>query len=302
MCIIAAIPTGVTISKETLNRCWVNNPHGGGFVCTDGAQVLIYKEMKSFENYWASFEAARNKYPDSSFICHFRISTHGKINEENCHPFFVTGKIAFCHNGIISNAPTSKDCSDTVMFNETILKNLPDGFLENIATLALVKQYIGYGSKLAFITHDNRTIFVNESAGVWDAGIWYSNTGYKESNYFDMGGERVSYYPSNGKQGNLSYPTGGYPPNYSDRKNAKKQAKNGLKNGAKQVKDLIDGISDKNVRVFGGQELVDSYNFNVIERYKKPCNFCDAPLSTYAEKDAGICIKCADKYATEYQL
>ncbi len=39
MCIIAAIPQGQQITKGTLKRCWENNPHGGGFMYSDGSKV-----------------------------------------------------------------------------------------------------------------------------------------------------------------------------------------------------------------------------------------------------------------------
>jgi len=55
MCIIAAIPQGQQISKSILKRCWENNPHGGGFMYSDGNKVIIEKEMVSFKKYWKKF-------------------------------------------------------------------------------------------------------------------------------------------------------------------------------------------------------------------------------------------------------
>lgn len=190
MCIIAAIPAGKQISKETLNRCWQNNPHGGGFMYSDGKKVVTHKEMSSFKRYWKAFVAAKEAHQNSGFVCHFRISTHGKINETNCHPFLINQQLGFAHNGIIYAAPNSNDYSDTYMFNEVILKNLPKNFLANTAIVSMIAEYIGRGSKLAFLNWKGDISLVNEKAGTWDDGIWYSNSGYKAANYFDYGGTK----------------------------------------------------------------------------------------------------------------
>jgi hypothetical protein len=195
MCIIAAIPSGKPISKATLKTCWDNNPHGGGFMYSDNGRVITYKEMHSFKNYWKEFCKARLLFNKSAFVCHFRISTHGKINEENCHPFIVDKSLGFAHNGIIYSAPKSNDYSDTYMFNEVILKKLPQGFLGNPSIMSLVKNYIGNGSKLAFLSGAGVISIVNEKAGVWDGGVWYSNTGYKRVDYYDYGGTKLENAP-----------------------------------------------------------------------------------------------------------
>jgi hypothetical protein len=51
MCIIVAIPQGKKISKQVVKRCWENNPHGGGFMYSDGKKVIVEKEMSSFKRY-----------------------------------------------------------------------------------------------------------------------------------------------------------------------------------------------------------------------------------------------------------
>lgn len=190
MCIIVAIPQGKQVTKQTLKRCWDNNPHGGGFMYSNGNKVIVNKEMASFKKYWKAFTQAKDNY-DTSFVCHFRISTHGKINETNCHPFLVNKNLGFAHNGIIYAAPKSDNFSDTYMFNEAILKHLPNTFLTNTAHVSLISQYIGSGSKLAFLNTKGEITIINDKAGVWDDGVWYSNTGYKAMNYFDYGGTKV---------------------------------------------------------------------------------------------------------------
>lgn len=191
MCIIIAVPSGKNVSKQTIKRCWQNNPDGGGFMYNKDSKVKVFKELNSFNRYYKEYTRAKEENGKSAFVLHFRISTHGVINETNCHPFLVSPSLGFAHNGIISAAPYSKNFSDTFMFNETILKQLPSGFLGKKVYTDLLTNYIGYGSKLAFLDFKGNITLVNESAGVWDEGIWYSNKGYNYAKYYDVGGTKV---------------------------------------------------------------------------------------------------------------
>lgn len=273
MCIIAAIPSKQQVSKATLRRCWENNPHGGGFMYTDGKRVQIFKEMSSFKRYWKAFVDAKDKFPESAFVCHFRISTHGKINETNCHPFHVNNKLGFAHNGIIRNAPCHDDYSDTFMFNEHILKPLPDGFLSNSAITSLIKEYIGSGSKLAFLSSANQITLINEKAGEWSDGVWFSNGGYKEPKYYDAGGTRIS----TDAYSNSSW--------YSKRESSDSysQGRIGFVTASKKQTE------EKKAPTLAG----------FADRYKKHCIMCGCKLGTYKEKQEELCTRCVDKYSLQ---
>jgi len=305
MCIIASIKSKQQISKATLKRCWENNPHGGGFMFTDGKKVHTHKEMNSFKRYYNAFLEKRQQHPNSNFVCHFRISTHGKINDTNCHPFNVNDRLAFVHNGIIRNAPISIEYSDTYMFNTTILQNLPTNFTTNVSILTLLKEYIGSGSKLCFLSSDNKLTYVNESLGQTDEnGVWFSNGGYKEVKYYDAGGVRVGtygqsyggntnskvnnyYYGSNYKQSSMGFASAVIP-NISENKNVGSKIdnidwNNRLKNDKKIESDVITASK----KYFS---------------YEDNCTFCDKILSSYTEKNNGVCFRCEDKYTNEFSL
>ena len=299
MCIIAAIPSKKQITKSTLQRCWNNNPHGGGFMFTDGKAIQVHKEMSSFKRYWKAFIHARELHPDSSFICHFRISTHGKINEDNCHPFLVNKKLGFAHNGIVHNAPTSPDYSDTYMFNVTILQHLPSNFLENKSIQSLIKEYIGRGSKLAFLSHDNHITLINESAGQWDEnGVWFSNGGYKEYDYFDRGGVKVSSaWSSGGSYGKVG---GSYQSSMAFTPSTMPKETNMKVKDIDWDKELKSTKVDTNVVKYAKSSCCDSFDYST--RYEEKCGFCDKVLNTYTEKENGYCFKCEDKYSKEWSL
>jgi hypothetical protein len=45
---------------------------------------------------------------------------------------------------------------------------------------AMLQQFIGVGNKLIFLDNVGDFEIVNESAGTWDGGNWFSNSSYKE--------------------------------------------------------------------------------------------------------------------------
>lgn len=293
MCIIAAIPTGKEVSKETLERCWKNNPQGGGFAYIENQKIQIVKELKSFKRFYQKYEEAKFSNPESSFIVHFRISTHGKVNEANCHPFYVNDKLAFAHNGIISNAPESKNFSDTVMFNESILKALPDGFIHQNHFKELIKAYIGYGSKLAFLDINNNIHLINEKAGVWDDGIWWSNGGYKQSHYYDYGGQKRDYKPTGGQ----NYSKASYQPSLGF-------ASATFPRETIDSSKFNDKVADRMNMPLGRLKTdnLSHLNDGINNKYLSYCPMCDEPLQSYNERMNGVCRKCTDKYSVEWAL
>lgn len=191
MCIAILNPTEVTLEKSVLKTCWENNRDGAGMLYVVNGVLTTHKEMKNFDSFYNHYLDVRKKHRDSQVVIHFRISTHGKVDLTNCHPFIVNDEWGFVHNGIISSAPKSKEFSDTYMFNQEVLQKLPKDWLFNDGIFDLVQEYIG-SSKLLFLNSSNDAYIVNEEWGVWDMGCWFSNTTYKASKYLDYGGVQVA--------------------------------------------------------------------------------------------------------------
>jgi predicted glutamine amidotransferase len=190
MCIAILNPNNVTLKKKVLKTCWENNTDGAGMLYLVDGKLTTHKEMTNFDSFYDHYSSVRQKHKTSQIVIHFRISTHGKVNLTNCHPFIVNDKWGFVHNGIISAAPKHTEFSDTYMFNREILQKLPADWIHNDAVYDLVQEYIG-SSKLLFLNTDNEAFIVNEEMGVWDLGCWFSNTTYKVSRYYDYGGTKV---------------------------------------------------------------------------------------------------------------
>jgi hypothetical protein len=177
MCIAIYKPEGKLLSLATLKECYTSNPDGAGFMYAQDKKLHIEKGFFSFQSFYDAFK----KHEHKQAVIHFRIKTHGKIDTANCHPFAVNNSIGFVHNGVISGLGDS-DFSDTVRFNETILRPLVNKW-GNLALFQdpivdLLESRIGY-SKLVFLDRHGNHKIMNESKGVWDDGVWFSNTSYK---------------------------------------------------------------------------------------------------------------------------
>lgn len=186
MCIAIYKPVGKELSEAVLKTCFHNNNDGAGFayISTDyhGVKRVKLKKFMKFDQFYTAYKRATDTAPDSPFIIHFRIGTHGEKTVYNCHPFYVDKNLVFIHNGIISGVGTDVKKSDTQLFNDKILKKLPKGWESNEAIQELIADYIGY-SKLIFLNVSGEVYIVNEKKGNWNDGIWYSNESYKERKY-----------------------------------------------------------------------------------------------------------------------
>ena len=180
MCVIIYKPSKATITKKTLSGCWQDNPDSGGFMFADNDKLNVIKGFLSFRKFYKRYRECERKYPDSNFVIHFRIATHGKIDYANSHPFYVGKNVGFAHNGVLGCMtdllPTSGNKSDTNLFCENVLKKLPSGFLKKqeyqILLESLAKQEY---SKFVFMTNKGTCHIFNEDAGTWKNGCWFSS-------------------------------------------------------------------------------------------------------------------------------
>jgi hypothetical protein len=177
MCIAIYKPEGKIIPYNTLKECYDANPDGAGFMYAENKVLHIEKGFFSLKEFYQSYV----KHQDKQAVLHFRIKTHGKIDKTNCHPFAINNSLGFVHNGVISGFGDT-DHSDTIGFNNKVLQPLVHKW-GNLALFQdpmkdLIESRIGY-SKLIFLDRHGNHNILNEQKGVWDDGVWYSNTSYK---------------------------------------------------------------------------------------------------------------------------
>lgn len=175
MCVIIAKDKGARMpSMSILRAAWLANPHGIGFVSTNG----YYWRGMSFNEFKSRIKCVGT---GDACIIHFRYATHGSHKVSNCHPF-RHNDLYFAHNGVLP-VRTYNDMTDSeTVFRNRIVpvyeahgigsKEFEDVVLENIHT-----------SRFAFLKGQNVFLFgpfrqIN--------GVWYSNTHwmpYRQQNY-----------------------------------------------------------------------------------------------------------------------
>jgi hypothetical protein len=197
MCIAILSPKGTQITAQQFRNSWDNNFHGAGFMYNDDQDKLhVVKEMEDCDKIYKKYVAANKKYPNATFVIHFRISNRGVISRENCHPFKVNNQLGFVHNGTVVPMGKNDRYSDTNMFNKHILRKLPQvdiKYLRNKAIQQVLGEFVG-NSKLVFLDNEGNATIIKEHKGSWgEDGMWYSNDSHKRvKNEVDMGGKKVS--------------------------------------------------------------------------------------------------------------
>lgn len=182
MCIAILKTKGNPISDEVLKTCSNNNPDGCGFAYVDDGVIRIFKTL-DFNEFLIEYKKVEDK---SNMLLHFRIATHGKVNVNNCHPFKLNHRMALIHNGIISGYGDSKSkddgLTDTQDFINKTIGNIGWKNWKNPAFRELVGKAIGY-SKFCILDVSGDYTIINESAGYWVDGNWYSNKSYEPKKY-----------------------------------------------------------------------------------------------------------------------
>ena len=188
MCIIASVPKGANIDKDTLETMWKHNSDGAGISWIDEkGKVRVYKTMK-LKPFLQKFSEVHKKYGRTAdMLVHMRIATHGSVCMDNNHPFNVDTQTVFAHNGILPtqfHPPAKRDISDTRYFNETFLQYQKLAALDDSRYIDHLGSVIGSFNKLVILTANPKlrrdSYIINESSGEWSDGVWYSNDSYLE--------------------------------------------------------------------------------------------------------------------------
>ena len=184
MC-IAILTTGNSrVPKENLEKGWRSNPDGGGIAYIKDGKVNVEKGLMTLEAFLAAYDAAHvQSDAGTSMLIHFRIGTSGLKSANNTHPFEVKPqrgpKGAMIHNGILFRPAGAWTGPDSDRFSDT---RVLVASTNNLLALEQVQQNkaeiakaIGHSNKLVFLYDDNSHVIVNETAGFWHDGMWFSN-------------------------------------------------------------------------------------------------------------------------------
>jgi len=190
LCIIASVPAGAQVTEDQLSEMWTRNPDGGGIAYFVDGEIKVEKDMKR-ESFIDTVLETQKKYGNRDILVHMRIATHGAVCIDNTHPFEVNKNTVMAHNGILPQAfipPAKSELSDTRFFIDYFMKYIPVQKLDDPYFQDMVDEMVnqGYGNKLVFLTSAKTkydTYIIGEKLGVWDGGVWFSNSSYESRKF-----------------------------------------------------------------------------------------------------------------------
>lgn len=178
MCLIIAQTIKADALLEThLRSAWHANPDGVGYAFVDhDGTLVVRKAFFALQAFIAAYRADYEAYGETSpFLIHFRWATTGSNTDANTHPFIIArGDAVLAHNGVL-DVPTLGDESDTVAFCRMFLKDREVDKLVRKRSVRKLANRIGDGNKFAILSRDREITIVNEDAGFWERGVWFSN-------------------------------------------------------------------------------------------------------------------------------
>ena len=191
MCIAILLKPGAVISDGNVRAAANQNRDGGGMAYIRDGKVVIDKGYMNVEELLKRYKevVAEGLHKDNPMLMHFRIATTGRVSNENCHPFPIgleEGDGALIHNGSFFSGPQHCEKSDTRVVAERVGKK----FLYEPTLFAKerISREVGAYNKVALLYNTGDYIILNEQAGAWDNGIWYSNSWFAGRAYKDDGG------------------------------------------------------------------------------------------------------------------
>lgn len=177
MCVIALVKPSESLDIGDFNLMWNTNPHGGGIMFAHEGEIKIGKTLDK-EEMWEMYNEAK-ALTNNPIGVHFRISTSGKIDLPNCHPFYVNPNVGLMHNGMLPvTVPKKSPINDTQIFINEYLGDI-DLKLSNNPLLTYLGRSIGRGNKFLLMDNEGNYELINPSEWVEDKGLFLSNIDYK---------------------------------------------------------------------------------------------------------------------------
>lgn len=185
MCLIitgqaSKVRTTLLDTEGLLLDIFKTNPDGIGVMYATKNKLKIVKKLPQ------SLEQARQfieRMPTDERLMaiHFRWTTHGDTDLENCHPYTVVeGEVALMHNGVLryGNAD-DRTKSDTWHFIKNYLTKaveMAPGIVFDPGYAAMLKDFIGSSNRFVLMSKDGRQIVLNKKEGIEHDGMWFSNS------------------------------------------------------------------------------------------------------------------------------
>lgn len=164
------------MNYEEFKKAWTINWDGFWLYIALWDKTRIEK-TKSLAEAWAIYSSAVKKKFDL-LVYHFRMGTHWPNSEKLIHPFDMWDGVNLFHNGILPIEPVDEEESDTsTLALQYKIHWVPSSFILWEYNLYTLKDLCGGYNKL-ILTKGSEFKIVNEKAGHWDNGTWFSNYNY----------------------------------------------------------------------------------------------------------------------------
>lgn len=179
MCLIINKPAKVEFTTPELTDFYARNRDGVGIMWTtkDGSvdvEKLPAPTLDEWLQFYDSYARGRR------CAIHLRMRTHGDIDDENTHPYYVGRGFFLMHNGVLATGNANDESkSDTWHFIRDALrpamKRYPKCFTDS-TFIERLGGVIGRGNKFVVYGPSGTSAVVNRSSGVTYRGAWLSNT------------------------------------------------------------------------------------------------------------------------------
>lgn len=162
-----------------LNDIYTSNPDGIGIMYSTTKGLKVTKVLpKSLAD--ATQFITKLPNDDRELAIHFRWTTHGHTNMDNCHPYdVVKGYVAMMHNGVLHTGNAAdKAKSDTWHFIQDFLASPVaehPALVHNDKFLDMIAEFIG-DNRFVFMDGEGKISHVNRDQGIEHDGLWFSNT------------------------------------------------------------------------------------------------------------------------------
>ncbi len=188
MCIIAYKPAGAAMpSKKQFKSMFRHNPDGAGFMYIEAGRVQIVKGLMTYSAFQNELAKVKSR-TESPFVFHFRIATHGGINQSMTQPFPLTDKksrlrslrqsadVGVAHNGIIMLCNDARKMSDTAQFIAQYMTRICTGArpFDDI-NLDIIESCID--SRMC-ILEASGAVHILGRGWIEDGGLMFSNSSY----------------------------------------------------------------------------------------------------------------------------
>lgn len=219
MCLLILKPAGVPVNEPFLESCLEvlcrSYRSGWGYAIKQHDHIkkeaTLIMNKGFFENNPKTFIDSLigfNLSDDDEILVHGRAATNGETSESNAHPYvhnevrndkglltifgYDLKKPVTAHNGIFSRdayTMVDRSLSDTYNFIQSVIDKDMDGYKED--PVAFFKHYAnGEWAKVGtlFPEYAQPMVHSDISGFTKDKGYLFSNGGYKNPNYVDVGG------------------------------------------------------------------------------------------------------------------